>query len=337
MIGGEFEIDLSNYKDSRLIKPGAYYYASGRAALYQILRSISRIETKVWLPEWLCSSVVDAVKRAGYQYAHYSLDDNFQADAQLLEKDGFADGDIIVIINYFGLLKIVESSKTVKDSYPNSIVIEDDVQAYWYFVENENEFADYRFTSLRKALPIPDGGIVRTKNKMPEALRENTFAPLKIKAGTMKLHRGENSINDENYLRFFEEGERLIEDNYESKMSSISHGLYQGVLDQEAKARRRKNADYLIKGLESMNILPLMKVLGSATPLFIPIFLNNRNAVRRQMFQHEIFCPVHWPLEGMNVKLGAEMAEHELSLIVDQRYTEDNMNQILEIIKKAVL
>lgn len=334
MIGGEFEIDLSNYKDSHINRPHAYYYASGRAALYQILRSISKNGTKVWLPDWLCSSVVDAVRRAGYQYAHYNLDDNYQVDVQLLEKVGVADGDLVIIINYFGLLNTAVCSKKVKGKYPHAIIIEDDVQAYWFFEEQENEYADFRFTSLRKALPIPDGGIVRSKYRMPIVIGENTFAPLKFKAGTMKLNRGAG-IKDEDYLRLFEEGERLIDDNYDSRMSTVSQSLYDVVNVKEAKIRRKNNAAYLIKGLEAINIHPIIEVSDSVTPLFIPIYLNNRNGVRKQMFQHEIFCPVHWPLEGMKLKLGAEMAEHELSLIIDQRYTEDDMDQILEIIKNA--
>ena len=150
----------------------------------------------------------------------------------------------------------------------------------------------------------------------------------------MKLNRGVG-VKDEDYLRLFEEGERLIDDNYDSRMSSVSQSLYDGVNVKEAKIRRKNNAAYLIKGLEAINIHPIIEVSDSVTPLFIPIYLNNLNGVRRQMFQHEIFCPVHWPLEGMKLQLGAEMAEHELSLIIDQRYSEGDMNQILEIIKNA--
>ena len=54
------------------------------------------------------------------------------------------------------------------------------------------------------------------------------------------------------------------------------------------------------------------------------------------MFEHEVFCPVHWPLEGMEVKKGKKMAEHELSLICDQRYGKDDMDLILSLIKQHV-
>ena len=70
--------------------------------------------------------------------------------------------------------------------------------------------------------------------------------------------------------------------------------------------------------------------------LFVPIWLEDRNKVRKQMFQQQIFCPVHWPLEGMNVQKGAEMAEHEMSIIIDQRYTNKDMDFILNTLEKAL-
>lgn len=69
-------------------------------------------------------------------------------------------------------------------------------------------------------------------------------------------------------------------------------------------------------------------------PLCIPVYLENRDEVRRSMFQHEVFCPVHWPLEGLPVKKGKEMAEHELSLIVDQRYVEKDIISMINLLKR---
>ena len=74
MIGGEFEL-----KAVPAIEPynkGFYCYASGRAALYQILKSIKLTTFKVWLPDWLCESMIDAVKKAGLDYGFYTSGDH---------------------------------------------------------------------------------------------------------------------------------------------------------------------------------------------------------------------------------------------------------------------
>ena len=334
MIGGEFEINLSLQREF-VPQPGVYYYASGRTALYQILRSLTPQHNKVWLPDWLCHTMVDAVEKAGFEYYFYELDADFKATINALDKSGFKDGEAVLMINYFGLQDLTGISKTIKDVYPNAVVIEDDVQAYWVFSENDNPFADYRFTSLRKALPVPDGGLVKTKRLMPKVVGENTFAPLKIKAGSMKFHRGEEGINDEDYLKLFKEGDKLIPENYDSVMSLDSQRLFAGTDMEKAKKQRQANAAHLIVGLEEIGIKPMIPVSADSVPLFVPILRENRDEVRSRMFQHEIFCPVHWPLDGMVVKRGRILAETELSLIVDQRYGVNEMELILKYIKLA--
>lgn len=72
MIGGEFEIDLSIQRDL-VPQPDTYYYASGRTALYQILRSLTPSHTKVWMPDWLCHTMVEAAERAKTEVVFYEL------------------------------------------------------------------------------------------------------------------------------------------------------------------------------------------------------------------------------------------------------------------------
>lgn len=333
MIGGEFEIDLSIQSDGFVPQPDTYYYASGRTALYQILRSLAPLHHRLWLPDWLCHTMVEAVVKAGFEYCFYELNVDFKATIEALDKSGFKDGEAVLMINYFGLQDLTGISKNIKDAYPNAVVIEDDVQAYWVFSEKDNPFADYRFTSLRKALPVPDGGLVKTNRHMPAATEENTFTSLKIMAGAMKFHRGEKDIIDEDYLKLFKEGDKLISENYESVMSSDSQCLFAGIDLDMAKQQRKANAAHLIAGLDEIGIKPMIPVSADSVPLFVPIYLENRDDIRRRMFQQEVFCPVHWPLDGMSVKRGSDMAKHELSLIVDQRYMEINMSFIVKLIK----
>lgn len=334
MLGGEFEINLSTQRDTFKPAPDTYYYASGRAALYQILKSLKNKVNKIWFPDWLCHTMVEAAKQAGFKYTFYALDAVFQASISALDALGFKDGDLVLLINYFGLQDLTGTAKTIKEAYPNAIVIEDDVQAYYSFAETMNPYADYRFTSLRKTFAIPDGGLVYTKHPMPLATQPNTFAQYKIEAGVMKMHRGEPGIKDKDYLALFEKGSDLIDDNYESVMSHNAEMLFAGMDFQWVKQKRQENANYLIKRLGSLGIKPMIDIPNDSVPLFIPIWLEDRNTVRKRMFQHEVFCPVHWPLEDLPLKKGAEMAQHELSLIVDQRYSKEDMGLIIEIMKK---
>ena len=149
----------------------------------------------------------------------------------------------------------------------------------------------------------------------------------------MKLHRGQEGIKDEDYLALFRQGDELISENYEGRMSDDSKRLFAGTDFEQAKRQRRLNTKVILEGLKSLGIKPLIDVPADVVPLFIPIYLENRDEVRRSMFKHEVFCPVHWPLEGMDVKKGKKMAEHELSLICDQRYGVKEMNEIIKMIR----
>ena len=333
MIGGEFEIDITKQREF-VPQPNTYYYASGRAALYQILCSLKPSHKKIWMPDWLCHTMVEVAVKAGFEVLFYQLDNSFKASIEVLERQGFCDAEAVLMVNYFGLQDLTDSAKAIKDSFPNSVVIEDDVQAYWEFAEKDNPYADYRFTSLRKTFAVPDGGLVKTNRPMPVVSAANSFTQYKLDAGQMKLHRGEEGIQDEEYLALFEKGERKIDDNYNGCMSNESKRLFAGTDIDQVKRQRQANAAMLVKSLSELGIRTVLPVNTYSVPLFIPICLENRDEVRRRMFRHEVFCPVHWPLEGMNVKTGANMAAHELSLIVDQRYTEKDMNLIVTLLNK---
>lgn len=331
MIGGEFEIDLSRQK-TFVPTPNTYYYASGRTALYQILRSMGTGIRALWMPDWLCHTMVEAVERAGVEVRFYELNEEFKPTVDALDRSGFHDGDAMLMINYFGLQDLADSARAVKEAYLKAVVIEDDVQAYWCFAEKENPYADYRFTSLRKAFAIPDGGIVKTNRKMPEANHPNTFTLKKIQAGVLKCHRGCKGVRDEDYLTLFKQGDALIKYNYDSQMSEESKGLFAGTDFERVKHQRQSNAEFLVENLVGMGIKPIMEITAGSVPLFVPIYLENRDEMRSRMSEYKVFCPVHWPLEGMPVRKGTEMAAHELSLIVDQRYNEGDMESIINVI-----
>lgn len=122
MIGGEFEIDLSIQREF-VPQPDTYYYASGRTALYQILRSIAPHRKKIWMPDWLCHTMVEAAERAKTEVVFYELNSDFEATLEALDKSGYRDGEAVLMVNYFGLQDVTPTAKTIKEQYPQSIAL----------------------------------------------------------------------------------------------------------------------------------------------------------------------------------------------------------------------
>lgn len=334
VIGGEYE--LISIPETATMTGKYYKYASGRAALYQILMSKKPTTFKVWLPDWLCESMIDAVRKTGIAYGFYYLGSDLRMDVEQFVEENklISENDTIVLVNYFGLVDVEQTIQQLRDKKVFSVIIEDDVQALFSFLDDKSHAADYRFTSLRKSIAAFDGGLVWTKHPMPVVSKKNTFAPVKLKGALIKGGSKE-SDPDEVYLKCLEEGEELIEENYESVMSCESQSVFAGTNMEEVAQSRRRNAQYLINELQTVGIDPLLPLKNDCVPLFVPIAINDRDDLRRTLRQHAIFCPVHWPLRDdmKHLEMGAFMAEHELSLIIDQRYTLEDMQCMMDVIK----
>lgn len=335
MIGGEFPIaatDILNADIRHSEVMAVYRYSSGRAALYQILKFLhcEKSVKRVFLPDYLCSSVLVPVKSLGLEYEFYPISEMLKLEEQSFVQL-YKSGDAVLIINYFGLQDMSEQIAFIRSLDEKAIIIEDDVQAYYEFKEPLGD-VDFKFTSLRKTFAMPDGGLVKTNYQLPRVETPNTFGQYKAAAGLLKSMR-EGNFNDQIYLEMFEKGESLIDGELKCGMSHIAEKLFNIVDEDLVKISRQNNARYLVNCLANIGIKPLLPLAEDKVPLFVPVRLDNRDEVRKRMFQHEIFCPVHWPLEGMTLKRGAELAEHELSLICDQRYGEKDMNAIFDCLE----
>lgn len=338
IIGGEFDVDLQSLKYSHsgnVSLDGLYKYSTGRSALYYILQDVkTRYNvSKILLPDYLCSSVVIAAEKAGVKVIFYPLNDKLELDEQHFA-NLYEEKSAVLIINYFGLQNIHNQVAFVRSLNEDAVIIEDDVQGFYEF-QKELIGVDYKFTSLRKTFACPDGGLVKTQNLLPEVNTVNKFHQYKMAGSILKSLRKPEYYDDAVYLSMFKKGESMIDDDIADGMSNIAIDIISKTDTERLAYIRRRNAKFICDGFETLCIKTILPVAEDKTPLFIPVYLDDRNKVRKYLFQHNCFCPVHWPLEGLNVKKGAEMAEHELSIIVDQRYTNADMEYILDLISKS--
>ena len=338
MIGGEFPIaiiDLLKAPSGSRVNDGTYHYASGRAALYQILKYLKEEKgiTSILLPDYLCDTILVPIRKLAIEYTFFPLNEKLE-----LEKDKFKEfykkNSVVLLINYFGLQDLSEQIAIIRNIDADVIIIEDDVQAYYEFKKPLGD-VDFKFTSLRKTFAVPDGGLVKSKKRFPIIDTPNTFGQYKAAASLLKSMRDGN-FNDQIYLDLFEKGESLINSEMECGISQIAMKLFSFVDEERVKVRRINNAEYLINELKKLGITPILPLTKNHVPLFVPVILKDRDAVRKALFQKEIFCPIHWPKEGMDIQKGSFMANNELSLIIDQRYGIKEMKDILEVLCKQI-
>lgn len=339
VVGGDFEIAIPQYKNEVLpieFQEG-YYYSSGRAALYAIIQHIeeTRKDIKtILIPDYICHSVIETIQKTHLAIEVYHLTRTFLVPEEVVGR-GNLDDKAILLVNYFGLMSLEKDIQRLRIYNKYVCIIEDNVQSLLSMFEPSS--ADYRFTSFRKALPVPDGGWVKTKYAMLQPERINRFAQYKIAGGILKGLRHYQCFDDSLYLKMLETGEEKIDENLDKSISQFTLDTLANQNLVRFKTLRVRNAEYLVKHLAEIGITPMISYSEGCVPLFIPICLRNRNIVRNALFAKQIFCPVHWPIpnEGYaEYTMAMKMQEVELSLIVDQRYNTQIMQEIINTIKE---
>jgi len=323
-IGGEFEInsellnefDIQSDVEVRL-------FSTGRSALMAILLDLKGIKkNKIHLPYYICHTVVEACFKVGYEVVFYELTDQFLFPLEYLEDINF--NEVLLSVNYFGFVNDNELIFKIRSLRSDILIISDQVQSIWTVSDS---IADYAFTSYRKHLSVTDGAIVYKNNKkfsVQDDAEINFFAQYKLIGALLK----NLNITDRTYLSYFEMGEQLLyKEGKISKCSKASNYILAKLDFKKIQFKRKMNYKFVYEYAKEKNIKFLFDYDNSITPLCVPIMLNNRNKVRKDLMGQNIFLPVHWPISKFSApsSFAKYLAENELSLVIDQRYSEEQI------------
>lgn len=342
IIGGEFKIDSSllelQQKKRKSVLDDCEYklYSTGRTALYSIVQGIHNHTYKgVLLPDYVCNTVTEAIIESGVSYNFYHIKENMHPDWNTISKEMVSNKSAIIITNYFGLLDLRDDIRYIRKNYPDVMIIVDDVQNF-YGCGREEDF-DYSFTSLRKWFPIPDGALVVAKEKekydwLENYATKNKFADYKLSGNILKNYV--EFIDDKICLDLISCGESILNASYLCECSSASKIIMQNLNYSSIANKRKRNAKYLHQHLLEMKIDHLYSEFS--TPLFIPIFIDDREKKRKELFKHSIFCPAHWPWVSERINGKNDLYNNELSLICDQRYEIKDMDKIITVLKDVI-
>jgi len=335
-IGGEFDIDpelLNGYVDY-VSKGNNFLYSSGRSALMAILQHISSYKNKIiHVPFYICPSVVKVCIDLGFKAKFYELNSNFLFPLDYLPKIG--PNEILLTVNYFGCVDDNTTAIDVKANRSDILIISDQVQSYWTYDKSE---ADFSFTSLRKHFPILQGALIHSKKEtiiFDLKMEESVFYKSKLIGSILK----NQNFPDKLYLKFFGDGEQELDNEIcPLKASSLAYYLFEKVDLNDAYKRRRENYSFLYQLGNDRGINFVFPYNEKATPLNVPIYTKKRDNLRRELMNHNIFTPIHWPLKAFNKSsiLAQKLANYSLSLVIDQRYTLNDMKNMIQKIENFI-
>ena len=326
-IGSEFWKNSYATKKYIEAQPNSVCLLSGRTALDFIIRDIKndlRFK-KVMIPSYCCNSMIEPFRQNGIDIQFYPV-----TEEEIYYPEN--DADAVLLIDFFGYRNPENIKLAIQEKKAGKIVIYDATHKL-----NELDFpADYLFCSYRKWVYCNFAVAIKRNNafhlEVPK-VTNHIYVHMRNYAAECKKHYiFEKVSNKTEFLRLFAVAEDLLEKDYVGYA-----GISEYIDMNKLICARRTNAEYLINNLKEIDDVRLWKshVDVSDTPLFVPILVKNgrRDKLKEYLIQNDIYCPVHWPSSERYEMYGGFYAE-ELSLICDQRYTEEDMNREITIIEK---
>lgn len=311
-IGGYFELELPPQRSSAF--PGALRFQSARAAFFALLQA-GRPD-RVWMPDYLCDSMLAPLHAAGVTVMPYEVDARFEVSGQV---DLQAD-DWFYAVNYFGV-RTREIDALLARVDPARVVL-DHCQAF--YVPAPACLAS--IYSPRKFFGVADGGFLVTDLPVPAPQQDDT--PVLEHAGHLLMRlAGAPEIGYAAYQR----SEQALAALAPRHMSALSERILGSVDLEAARERRKRNFDYLHRRLARFNGCDLDP--GSIDgPLCYPS-LTGAQGLREALIAQRIYVATYWPdvlQRAPGASAAAALVRELVPLPCDQRYDEDDMARVAD-------
>lgn len=348
-IGSEFWID-ANTQSSLL---SCHYALSGRTAIDLILQDMTvsgKSVNSVYMPAWCCESMMQPFIDRGLDVRFYDISS---------DKDGFhyvIDANykthILYVANYFGYSNMLPDSVVNQLKNHGATIIYDRTHALFRNEDNRPSWGDYTIASIRKWLGVASGAIVYKHDghlSLP-VMKDCDYVSAKWEAMALKAayleevdKRGTapNVPNiKEVFLKEFETFDHTLSKDYRNyRIDEASLAVWLTTDKTIIQDQRRENAQYVEDAVSKISqIRPMFQLQDNDCPLCVPVLFScreERDSVRRLLTEKGVYCPVHWPKpDGIPHEFSVnEIYDCELSLLCDQRYTPDDLQRMVDIVK----
>ncbi|WP_026491178.1 aminotransferase class I/II-fold pyridoxal phosphate-dependent enzyme [Butyrivibrio sp. XPD2002] len=338
-LGSEFNLSLEKLTKKKnnvfqYLSPYTYMacFDSGRSALKH-LASFLMEDEEILLPEFICESVINCFNKVNF----YKVNKDFSIDVDDLKEKIGNKTKAIFLMHYFGHIQPNDSLEAIADIADENdlLIIEDTTHSIF---SASSTIGDYQICSIRKWIPISGGGFLYSKTD-----KLNLFWNLKYSVSTNNrrtygmvlkdMFLRQNYDFNEQYRRIFEDCERILDEQKEIyKMSDFSSFIAECVDVEELRQIRIKNYEMLKK-----SVTPAISLENGECPLVLPIRVKSRNKLRAYLMDNRIYCAVHWPCDNFqpeNRLFARECANHLISLPIDQRYNDDDMYYLIEVLEQ---
>ena len=293
---------------------------------------------RIWIPEYFCYEVINTIlSQTNIKIVYYS-DYPLNRDDDIIKNLPYREGDVLLRVNYFGI-------RTYRNNQDLPIpIIEDhshNIRSRWALHSN----ADWCIASIRKTLPIPEGGILWSPKGNNHSINlSNTKENKEIArdrwlAMQMKYdYLYGRLLEKDNYRRLFLETEIQFDS---SKLSLID--------DKSREFLKRFDID-LWQKVKRHNWISLRSLISNKIQILEPenescnmfsfiLLLENkkrRDSIRKKLIESSVYPAILWQVPNKTYPEVQDISNRMLSIHCDGRYNDDEIRQLASIINLSL-
>ncbi|RJO61511.1 hypothetical protein C4544_02575 [candidate division WS5 bacterium] len=334
-------------------------FNSARDALYNGIKLLDYVPLRVHIPAYCCQSVLVPFGKLGIEIKFYDIDSNLRP---VIKKSDFSRGDVFLLVHFFGIPQDTLSINQLCQEF-NMVLVEDcahtlpDPEAR-YPVGSIGAFSVY---SLRKQLPVPDGGVLVVNNpQIKKHMINNIRLPNLYRMSLRRwlitnfdrvtfILRCHNVLFLKSILRrVFGLTNGLLDGNVsDAPAYDISYITVRVLerLDIKSVIRiRRNNYHYLVNRLANISGLsiPFPSLHDGAVPQVLPLLLSKAEHVKTYMNKKGVFVG-RWPglelprqVSRSDFPMTFTWVDSCISLPVHQDLKAAHLDIIIKTLKQAI-
>lgn len=314
---------------------GAILLADGRQCIVALIHQYGW--RRIWMPDYFCYEVIDTIKKqTGIEVVFY--DDSPLREAKV-EELPFEDSDVLMRMNYFGM-RDLRTNKSIPVP-----VIEDhshDPFGHWALYSD----AEWCISSLRKSLPLPEGGMMWSPKQLRverlefresdenEQIAATRWEGMEMKA---KYIEGENVSKDE-FRKKYTETEDWFDEAEPVEIDKRSREYITKQFDLNLWLGAKRRNWMRLKELIHKDKCEVVGVEHESCTMFSMVLLleskDKRDALRKRLIADSVYPAILWNVPGTAADASRNFSERMLSIHCDGRYSEEDIRQLAEILNK---
>lgn len=277
---------------------------------------------KLWIPVYMCASVMEAIKADGHiEYGFYNIGENFEPEIK-----GIGGNECILVSNYYG--------QKGEDYFERQIrkfgnVIFDNTQCF--FSDPIIRQSVFNVYSPRKFFGVSDGAYLIGLKVNSGGNYELDMSAPRLGFIMEALEKGTNT----GYSGYLDAENQLALSGVKA-MSKATAALLGNIDYDGIRERRSKNYRVLCERFDDINELKVDMKAGS--PMIYPLLLKNAG-LRERLVDSRIYVPQWWKMVIDHPQANEwerYVSENLYPLPIDQRYTEQDMDELSEIIRSKL-